>query len=100
MKAPGLYGGAHIVVSKTRDSFIKKVCGKTKGYQHRHSPDDPGGSGLVITDVGEPMDRGRGEKLIHLPPQDLHAEQCGISGWNCKGMCVCVTVKKHSRYLL
>ena len=71
---PGLNSGAYVFFIKPIQSRVQKVWGHSESSQDNDSPDDPGGSWLVVTDVGEPMNRRGGEELIHLPPEAPHIE--------------------------
>ena len=72
--APGLHRGGHILLTEPINSLVQEIWGDPKPCQDNDSPDSPGGSGLGVTDVGEPVDRGGGEKFIHLSPEAPHGE--------------------------
>ena len=74
LNASCLHSGGDILLIEPINSAVQEVRSDSKPSYDNDSPDDPGGSGLVVTDVGEPMDRCGGEEFIHLPPEAPHIE--------------------------
>ena len=70
----GLFSSSNIFFIETIKSLIQKVWSYCKSTHDNEGPNDPGWSGLRVTDVGESMDWCGGEKLIHLPPEAPHCD--------------------------
>ena len=59
-----LHSGGHVFLIEPIQSLKQEIRVDPEAGQDDDGPDDPGGSGLSVADVGETMDRCGGEKSI------------------------------------
>ena len=65
----GLDSGADVLGLPVLHSLDQEHDGGGDGRKHQHRPDGPGGPGLTLVDVREPVDAGGGEELVQLSPE-------------------------------
>ena len=81
LDSPGLDGGADVLGVPVPHSLEQEHGGRGEGRPHQHRPDDPGGPGLALVDVGQAVHAGGGEEVVQLQPEV--GEISRYHGWRC-----------------
>ena len=66
MKPP--YGGGDMFGPPVPHCLDQEYSGGGEGQGYKHQPEELGGPGLGVVQVGEPVDAGGGEEFVQLPP--------------------------------